>query len=174
MANDGNGKSNGKVGKTFNSKSNQPRSNSYSLTKSYIRKANSSEKIKNLREVESKYQTKKSEFLINLQIEKANFLKGHPQMSIGLGEMNKNKPPTQQEKDSFSKIQAQKLQTFEKVWKEKAKLAYEGKEWRDEKLKIRDKNKTEQSRQIKAFKSVASRGVIRKGKSHDKDRGYGK
>lgn len=133
---------------SFNEKSQQPPSESHTLTSRYMQKTSSGEVKNNLREVEATYAEKKNTMLLNQQIQEAQFLKGEPQRYIGLGEMDKNKKPSPEKEETFYALQAEERETFETKWQQKAELAFNGKDWRGDFIK--DQTKTRKSSELTA------------------------
>lgn len=150
MANDKGGNK-GNISDSFNKKANQQKSDSQTLTGDYLKNAKSNDVKKNLYQVQETYHKKKNEFLLDQKIQKENFLKGKPQNVPAPKGAIKRKLPTQDQIKEYKAKEIQDRQIFENKWQNKAKMASEGKEWRDEKLKkTTSKDKLEQRKQITA------------------------
>ncbi|MEO1262066.1 MAG: hypothetical protein AAFZ15_24895 [Bacteroidota bacterium] len=145
-------KGNSRPTTAFNAQSQQQKSQS--IIGGHLKNAGSNKIKNNLYQVQEAYEKKKTEMTLNQDIAKAKFNKGISQASPELGG-SKNRRPTEKEKEKFKASQEAARKGFEERWKQKASLAAEGKEWRDEQLK---KQKAEQRKQITAKFNEPQRG----------------
>ena len=127
---DENKNGNGDTEKSFKQSSDLPASD-HSLTQGYIKKATDSKVIRELHEVQDRYNEKSIQLYREQRDKEINFLKGTPQEVLTLP-LNQNRLPNQEQKDIFYQGQEDERTMFQLGWENKAKRASEGKEWRDD------------------------------------------